>query len=195
MTPLIEARGVHKFFGPVVALRDVSMAVYPGEVHCLLGDNGAGKSTLIKIMAGVHRPSRGTMLFEGVEVVFRSPRDAIRRGVATVYQDLGMIPLMSIARNFWLGQEITRRVDIPLVLHGGSGNPDEEIAKAVKLGINKINISSDIKSAFYEKCREVLSDPGLYEPLHIYPACIDAMKKVAHHKINLFDATGKAALY
>jgi len=92
-------------------------------------------------------------------------------------------------------KEITRRVDIPLVLHGGSGNPDEEIAKAVKLGINKINISSDIKSAFYEKCREVLSDPGLYEPLHIYPACIDAMKKVAHHKINLFDATGKAALY
>ncbi len=108
MTPLIEARGVHKFFGPVVALRDVSMAVYPGEVHCLLGDNGAGKSTLIKILSGVHRPSRGTMLFEGVEVVFRSPRDAIRRGVATVYQDLGMIPLMSIARNFFLGREPVR---------------------------------------------------------------------------------------
>ncbi|MHB8629116.1 MAG: ketose-bisphosphate aldolase [Aggregatilineales bacterium] len=92
-------------------------------------------------------------------------------------------------------KEITTRVDVPLVLHGGSGNPDEEIAMAVKLGINKINISSDIKNAFYLKCREVLSDPGLYEPLMIYPACIDAMKKVAHHKINLFDATGKAALY
>lgn len=92
-------------------------------------------------------------------------------------------------------KEITARVDIPLVLHGGSGNPDEEIAMAVKLGINKINISSDIKDAFYQKCREVLSDPGLYEPLMIYPACIDAMKKVAHHKIDLFDATGKAALY
>jgi fructose-bisphosphate aldolase class II len=92
-------------------------------------------------------------------------------------------------------KEITSRVDIPLVLHGGSGNPDEEIAMAVKLGINKINISSDIKDAFYQKCREVLSDPGLYEPLMIYPACIDAMKKVARHKIDLFDATGKAALY
>ncbi len=92
-------------------------------------------------------------------------------------------------------KEITARVDIPLVLHGGSANPDEEIAMAVKLGINKINISSDIKDAFYAKCRELLADPGLYEPLLIYPACIDAMKKVAHHKINLFNATNKAALY
>lgn len=92
-------------------------------------------------------------------------------------------------------KEITSRVDIPLVLHGGSGNPDEEIARAVKLGINKINISSDIKNAFYQKCREMLSDLGLYEPLMIYPACIDAMKKVAHHKIDLFNAAGKAALY
>jgi fructose-bisphosphate aldolase class II len=92
-------------------------------------------------------------------------------------------------------KEITSRVDIPLVLNGGSGNSDEEIAMAVKLGINKINISSDIKNAFYQQCREVLSDPGLYEPLLIYPSCIDAMKKVAHHKIDLFNATGKAALY
>jgi fructose-bisphosphate aldolase class II len=92
-------------------------------------------------------------------------------------------------------KEITSRVDIPLVLHGGSNNPDEEIAQAVKLGINKINISSDIKNAFYQKCREILCDPDLYEPLFIYPACIDAMKKVAHHKIELFDAAGKAALY
>jgi fructose-bisphosphate aldolase class II len=92
-------------------------------------------------------------------------------------------------------KEITARVDIPLVLHGGSGNPDDEIAKAVKLGINKINISSDIKNAFYLKARELLADKGLYEPLMFYPACIDAMKKVAHHKINLFDAAGKATLY
>lgn len=92
-------------------------------------------------------------------------------------------------------REIASRVDIPLVLHGGSGNPDEEIAQAVKLGINKINISSDIKNAFYLKAREVLANQRLYEPLQIYPACIDAMKVVAHHKINLFDAAGKAALY
>jgi fructose-bisphosphate aldolase class II len=92
-------------------------------------------------------------------------------------------------------KEITARVDLPLVLHGGSGNPDEEIAMAVKLGINKINISSDIKNAFYQKAREVLANPAVYEPLNIYPACIEAMKQVAHHKIRLFNAAGKAALY
>ena len=92
-------------------------------------------------------------------------------------------------------KEIAARVDIPLVLHGGSANPDEEIAQAVKLGINKINISSDIKDAFYQKCREVLQNQTLREPNSIYPPCIDAMKVVAHHKIDLFDAMGKAALY
>lgn len=104
-TPLIEARHIDKYFGPVIALKDISLSVLPGEVHCLLGDNGAGKSTLIKILSGVHRPSRGRLLFEGKAVDFRSPRDAIQRGIATVHQDLGMIPLMSIARNFFLGRE------------------------------------------------------------------------------------------
>jgi fructose-bisphosphate aldolase class II len=92
-------------------------------------------------------------------------------------------------------QEITCRVDIPLVLHGGSGNSDEEIAMAVKLGINKVNISSDIKDAFYQKCREVLKNLVLREPLQIYPACIESMQDVARHKIDLFGATGKATLY
>ncbi len=92
-------------------------------------------------------------------------------------------------------KEITSKVDIPLVLHGGSANPDEEIAMAVRLGINKINISSDIKDAFYQKCREVLSNPTLREPNSIYPPCIDAMKEVARYKIDLFNAAGKAALY
>lgn len=92
-------------------------------------------------------------------------------------------------------KQIASMVDIPLVLHGGSANPDDEIAAAVKLGVNKINISSDIKDAFYQKCREVLTDPHLREPNSIYPPCIDAMKKVCYHKIALFNAEGKAALY
>lgn len=92
-------------------------------------------------------------------------------------------------------KEIASRVDLPLVLHGGSANPEDEIAAAVKLGINKINISSDIKDAFYQKCREVLADPVIREPNAIYPPCIAAMKEVARHKINLFNAAGKAALY
>lgn len=87
-------------------------------------------------------------------------------------------------------------VDIPLVLHGGSSNPDDEIAKSVKIGISKINISSDIKFAFYKKCREVLAEnPGWIEPNTIYPPCIEEMKKVIEFKMELFNDIGKASLY
>lgn len=92
-------------------------------------------------------------------------------------------------------REITARVSIPLVLHGGSGNPDSEIAQAVELGICKINISADMKNAFYQKCREVLQNHVLREPNSIYPACIDAMKIVVRQKFDLMKSTGKAELY
>lgn len=92
-------------------------------------------------------------------------------------------------------QEIKAATGIPLVLHGGSANPDAELRRAVELGINKINISSDIKVAYHAKMREVLADTGLREPLSIQPPCIEAMKAVAAHKIDLFEATGKASLY
>jgi simple sugar transport system ATP-binding protein len=107
-TPLIEAQGVSKYFGSVIALEDISMQVNAGEVMCLLGDNGAGKSTLIKIFSGVHRPDRGTLLVDDEEVRFASPRDAIDRGIATVYQDLAMVPLIGISRNFFMGREPTK---------------------------------------------------------------------------------------
>ena len=92
-------------------------------------------------------------------------------------------------------EDIAAQVDIPLVLHGGSGNPDRDILRAIQLGISKINISSDIKNAFYQTCREVLTDPALREPLSIYPSAIEAMKTVARHKLDLFGATNKASLY
>ncbi|WP_432957749.1 ketose-bisphosphate aldolase [Micromonospora haikouensis] len=93
-------------------------------------------------------------------------------------------------------KEIKSRVGIPLVLHGGSGNPDDEIREAARIGINKINISTDIKVAYHDKMREVLgSDSKVREPNAIQPACLDAMKEVAAHKIDLFGATGKGSLY
>jgi simple sugar transport system ATP-binding protein len=107
-TPIVELREVSKNFGGVTALSGVSMTVRAGEVACLLGDNGAGKSTLIKILAGVHQQTSGTLLIDGVETRFASPRDAMSRGIATVHQDLSMIPLMSISRNFFLGAEPLR---------------------------------------------------------------------------------------
>lgn len=106
--PLLEVQDVSKYFGTVIALKDISMKVHAGQVMCLLGDNGAGKSTLIKILSGVHRPSTGHYRFEGKEVHFNSPRDALAAGIATVFQDLAMIPLMGIARNFFLGSEPTK---------------------------------------------------------------------------------------
>lgn len=117
-TPLIELHGVCKYFGSVVALKDITISVRPGEVLALLGDNGAGKSTLIKTLAGVHQPSEGQLRVEGKEVRFTSPRDALDHGIATVYQDLAMVPLMSITRNFFMGREPTvgwgptRRIDM-----------------------------------------------------------------------------------
>jgi simple sugar transport system ATP-binding protein len=108
--PLIEMRNIEKHFGSVIALAGVSVQIYPGECHCLLGDNGAGKSTFIKTMSGVHKPTSGEILFEGKSMHFDDPRDAIAAGIATVYQDLAMIPLMSVSRNFFMGNEPLKKI-------------------------------------------------------------------------------------
>jgi simple sugar transport system ATP-binding protein len=117
-TTLLEVRNVSKYFGNVVALKDISVGVSSGEVTCVLGDNGAGKSTFIKILSGVHQHSEGELLVEGEPTHFNSPREAKERGIATVFQDLATVPLMSIWRNFFLGSEPTKgsgplqRIDI-----------------------------------------------------------------------------------
>jgi simple sugar transport system ATP-binding protein len=105
MAHLLEADHISKYYGNVVALKDVSMHVDAGQVTCILGDNGAGKSSFIKLLSGVHQQDEGRLLVEGEEVHFASPRDARAKGIATVYQDLAMVPLMSIWRNFFLGAE------------------------------------------------------------------------------------------
>jgi simple sugar transport system ATP-binding protein len=105
MAHLLEADHISKFYGSVVALNDVSAHVNAGEVACILGDNGAGKSSFIKILSGVHQPDEGRLLVDGEEVHLASPRTARAMGIATVYQDLAMVPLMPIWRNFFLGAE------------------------------------------------------------------------------------------
>jgi simple sugar transport system ATP-binding protein len=104
--PLLSARDIRKTFGAIEALSGVSLSVYSGRVTCLLGDNGAGKSTLIKILSGVLAPDTGEILLAGQPVTFASPKDALDRGIATVYQDLAMVPVMPIYRNFFLGREL-----------------------------------------------------------------------------------------
>jgi simple sugar transport system ATP-binding protein len=106
--PLLEIRNVSKYFGSVIALQDVSATVAAGQVTCVLGDNGAGKSTLIKILSGVFAPDAGELLIDAAPVRFANPRQALDAGIATVYQDLAMVPLMAIWRNFFLGSEPTK---------------------------------------------------------------------------------------
>ena len=108
--PLVELKSVSKYFGSVIALKDVSFELRPGEVHCLLGDNGAGKSTLIKVLAGAHIPDEGQILVGGTATSFSSPKDTLDKGIATVYQDLALVPLMSVARNFFLGREPQKKI-------------------------------------------------------------------------------------
>lgn len=105
---LLELDTISKYYGNIIALSGVSTSVTAGEVTCVLGDNGAGKSTFIKMLAGVHKPTEGTIRMNGREVSFESPRVALDHGIATVYQDLAMVPLMSVWRNFFLGSEPTK---------------------------------------------------------------------------------------
>lgn len=107
-TPIIQVTGLGKSYGRVTALSDVSTSVRAGEVTCVLGDNGAGKSTFIKVLAGAHQHTEGTFVVDGEARHLDSPRDALGLGIATVYQDLAVVPLMPVWRNFFLGSEPVR---------------------------------------------------------------------------------------
>ncbi|WP_210569161.1 ATP-binding cassette domain-containing protein [Streptomyces sp. GESEQ-4] len=117
-TPIVELRNAGKSYGNIRALHSVDLKVFPQQVSCVLGDNGAGKSTLIKIISGLHQHTEGQFLVDGEPVRFSTPREALDKGIATVYQDLAVVPLMPVWRNFFLGSEMTkgpwpvRRLDI-----------------------------------------------------------------------------------
>ncbi|KUO06823.1 ATP-binding cassette domain-containing protein [Streptomyces sp. DSM 15324] len=117
-SPVVELRNAGKAYGNIRALHGVSLTMHPGQVTCVLGDNGAGKSTLIKIISGLHQHTEGEFLVDGEPVRFSTPREALDKGIATVYQDLAVVPLMPVWRNFFLGSEMTkgpwplRRLDI-----------------------------------------------------------------------------------
>ena len=107
--PILEARGIVKRYGHVVALDGADLELYPGEILAIIGDNGAGKSTLIKALSGALQPDEGEIRLDGEPAHFRSPRDARRAGIETVYQDLAVAPALDIASNIFLGREMRRR--------------------------------------------------------------------------------------
>jgi simple sugar transport system ATP-binding protein len=129
--PLVEMENVGKNYGAIRALEGISLRVNAGEVTCVLGDNGAGKSTLIKIMSGLHGHSEGTLRIDGEDTHFSSPREALDRGIATVYQDLAVVSLMEVWRNFFLGSEVRKgRLPLgPLDVVGMRKTADTELKK------------------------------------------------------------------
>jgi simple sugar transport system ATP-binding protein len=137
---LVEMSDVGKAFGPIVALEGINLTVRAGEVACVLGDNGAGKSTLIKIISGLHPHTSGTLKVDGQDVKFGSPRDSLDHGIATVYQDLAVVGLMEVWRNFFLGSEL-RKGNYPLApldIAGMRRIADEELMK-MGLSVKDIN--------------------------------------------------------
>ena len=136
--PLIEIKDLVKKFGAFNALNGVSLDVYPGEVHALLGDNGAGKSTLIKVLSGVHPATSGEIRVDGNSVNFESPREASDAGIGTVYQDLALNALTSVTRNFFLGREIKKGPG-PFGLMQMDEMNTITMAEMAKIGINISN--------------------------------------------------------
>jgi simple sugar transport system ATP-binding protein len=140
---LIELIDIGKSYGAITALQGINLRVAPGEITCVLGDNGAGKSTLIKIVAGLHPHSDGTLKVDGQETHFASPRESLDRGIATVYQDLAVVPLMEVWRNFFLGSEKRKNLGPlkPLDIDGMRTTAREEL---LKMGIDLADMNQPI---------------------------------------------------
>ncbi|NWJ71419.1 sugar ABC transporter ATP-binding protein [Pseudonocardia sp. ICBG1122] len=141
--PLVRMRGVGKAYGAIRALEGIDLTVNAGEVTCVLGDNGAGKSTLIKIMSGLHPHSEGTLTVHGRDTTFSSPRQSLDLGIATVYQDLAVVPLMEVWRNFFLGSEL-RRGNWPLAPLDIAGMREIADTELKKMGIHVADIDQPI---------------------------------------------------
>lgn len=154
--PILELRNVSKRFGSNYALRNLSFAVSAGEVICLLGDNGAGKSTLIKTLSGVHQPTEGHLLLDGKEIVFADARQALHSGIATVHQEVGAIPLISVGRNFFLGAEPTKGVGIFRYIDSKKANA-EAIRQMSRLGITRVRDGNQLVGTLSGGERQAMS--------------------------------------
>jgi simple sugar transport system ATP-binding protein len=142
-TPLVEMQGVGKAYGAIRALEGVNLTVNAGEVACVLGDNGAGKSTLIKIISGLHGHTEGVLKVHGAETRFSSPRESLDHGIATVYQDLAVVSLMEVWRNFFLGSEL-RKGKYPLAPLNIKGMREIADTELKKMGITVKDINQPI---------------------------------------------------
>jgi fructose transport system ATP-binding protein len=142
-TPILSARGIHKRYGNVTAIDGADFDLYPGEILAVIGDNGAGKSSLIKVLSGATIPDEGTVSLDGEEVAFKSPLEARRAGIETVYQDLAVAPALDIATNLFLGREKRRAGPLGSVFrmidHKGMKEEADKQMKALQIGIRSMS--------------------------------------------------------
>ena len=170
---VLEMTNISKSFGAVTALVDVSIRLRQGEVLALVGDNGAGKSTLIKILSGFHQPDTGTIVSQGKEVRFASPRDARAQGIETVYQDLALIADLSVYHNMFLGREYRKRVlGLNLLDNGKMREQAQLYLDTLGISIPSVNSTVDLLSGGQRQCiavaRSIYSSPKILvldEPL------------------------------
>ena len=170
---ILEMRHISKSFGAVTALVDASIRLHRGEVLALVGDNGAGKSTLIKILSGFHQPDRGSIILNGKEAHFASPRDARANGIETVYQDLALIGDLSIFHNMFLGREYHKRMlGLNLLDNAKMRDLAVKYLKTMEISIPSVNSTVDLLSGGQRQCvavaRSIYSSPTILvldEPL------------------------------
>ncbi|MGX7874536.1 ATP-binding cassette domain-containing protein [Mesorhizobium sp. ORM6] len=170
---VLEMSNISKSFGAVTALVDVSIKLRQGEVLALVGDNGAGKSTLIKILSGFHQPDTGTIVSQGKEVRFASPRDARAQGIETVYQDLALIGDLSVFHNMFLGREYHKRVlGLNLLDNRKMREQAQVYLDTLGITIPSVNSTVDLLSGGQRQCiavaRSIYSSPKILvldEPL------------------------------
>lgn len=196
MQSAVSMTGVSKSFGPTIAVNDVTFAVRPGRVHALMGENGAGKSTLMKMLAGVHQPDSGEIAIAGRKVAFANPRDALAAGVSTVFQELSLLPNLSIAENMFLGKEPVGRF----------GQPDRrQMTERTRAALSELSLTLDPRTLvsnlsiaerqFVEIAHGIKADAQVFILDEPTAALNAADVDILNRQIAKLKAAGKAIIY
>ncbi|MEP2533810.1 sugar ABC transporter ATP-binding protein [Shimia sp.] len=196
MTPLVSMVGVTKRFGPITAVEDVSLSLMPGRVHALMGENGAGKSTLMKVLAGVLKPTEGKIEIGSQPVRFDDPRQALAAGISTVFQELSLLPNLSIAENMFLGKELTGRF---------GGLDQREMHRRTRDALNELGMTLDpdtlvselsiSERQFVEIARGIKADAQVFVLDEPTAALNAADVEILNQQIQKLTDAGKAVVY
>ena len=196
MPPAVAMTGVTKQFGSTIAVKDVSFEILPGRVHALMGENGAGKSTLMKILAGVHQPDEGVIALAGRRVTFADPREALAAGVSTVFQELSLLPNLTISENMFLGREPLGRLGIPD--RALMSRKTQDALSELGMTLDPNTLVSELSIAerqFVEIAHGIKADAQVFILDEPTAALNAADVEILNAQINKLKAAGKAIIY